>query len=239
MRVQLPQLQTFKENLTVKILPVIHYLNHSTALAEVEVARECGAHGVFLISHHQDDKALVEVAALAKKAHPDFPIGANLLSSTPEFAVTKALEHGLDMVWADSMGVSSMGLSPLGVRMSELAKKHPAIGFFASVAFKYQPREAGPATAARQALAAGFIPTTSGAGTGSAPLVSKIAEMSAASKGLLAVASGITPENVTLYKAYLSHILVATGIGKDEHHISPDLLRALIDACGKAQVRHE
>jgi predicted TIM-barrel enzyme len=234
MRVQLQQLQNFKETLTMKILPVIHYLDHSTALDQVAVARECGAHGVFLISHHQDDNALVEVADLAKKAHPEFPIGINLLSSAPELAVARALDHGLDMMWADSMGVSSMGLTPLGVRMSELAKKHPAVGFFASVAFKYQPHEIGPATAARQALNAGFIPTTSGASTGSAPEVSKISAMSAASKGTLALASGITPENALLYTPYLSHILVATGISLDEHRMNPSRLRSLIASCSAA-----
>ena len=80
----------------------------------------------------------------------------------------------------------------------------------------------------RNALAAGFIPTTSGSGTGSAPDLEKIVAMSRATGGVLAIASGMTPWNVAQYAPYLSHILVATGIALDEHRIDADKLCLLI-----------
>lgn len=218
----------------LKTYPVIHFLNRQLALSEVGVARDAGADGVFLISHQGDDATLIDVAQQARDAHPGFPIGINLLSRSAEDAVHATVAHGLPMVWADDMGVSSAGLSQEGVRLAALACSYPGLMFFASVAFKYQAPEPRPDEAARQALAAGFLPTTSGAGTGQAPDVGKVASMSAAAGGLLAVASGMTPENIATFAPYLSHCLVATGIGHDEHRIDFEKLVRFIAASRRA-----
>lgn len=212
----------------MRIYPVIHYLDRETAFSEVQAARACGADGVFLISHHGADQELLEVAGDVKRAYPDFRIGANLLTWRPDRAVFLAHASGLDMVWADNMGVSSWGLTQVGSTLSKFGRKHPEIQLFASVAFKYQAPEPSPAQAALYAIGAGFIPTTSGAATGSAPEVAKVARMSAAAGGTLAVASGMTPDNVAEYAPYLSHILVATGVALDEHRIDPAKLGRLI-----------
>ncbi|MHB8410254.1 MAG: BtpA/SgcQ family protein [Acidiferrobacterales bacterium] len=218
----------------VRIYPVIHYLDRATALDEVSVARNCGAAGVFLISHRGQDAELIGVAHEAKQTHPDFAIGINLLSRTPIEAARHALADGLDLVWADRMGVDSEGLAPEGLVLSRFVQDHPRIKFFAGVAFKYQVPESDPEQAARNALAAGFIPTTSGPATGEAPEVAKIRLMSESVNGQLAVASGMTPENVARYAPYLAVILVATGVSRDDHHIDPARLRLLIERAGRA-----
>lgn len=212
----------------MRIYPVIHYLDRATAFDEILVARRCGADGVFLISHRGADQELLDVASDAKRDNPDFPIGVNLLTWEPNRAVFMAHASGLDMVWADNMGVSSWGLTPVGSTLSKFGRKHPEIQLFASVAFKYQAPEPSPAQAALYALEAGFIPTTSGAATGSAPELAKIVRMSGATRRALAVASGMTPGNVAAYAPYLSHILVATGVSLDEHRIDPVKLGRLI-----------
>ena len=211
-----------------KIYPVIHYLNRGVALSQVKLAQDCGASGVFLISHRNDDVELAQVAGEAKQSFPDFCIGLNLLTRMPETAVACAMTANLDMVWADDMGVSSRGLTKTGAKIAELACRHPQLKLFASVAFKYQATEPMPALAATNALAAGFIPTTSGNATGHAPDVAKISAMFAATQGILAIASGMTPENVAQYAPYLSHILVATGIAQDEYRINPAKLELLL-----------
>lgn len=214
------------------VYPVIHYLNRDLALQQVEVARDCGADGVFLISHHSNDAELVAVAKEAKRLPPDFRIGINLLSEDPLYAWNQAEGAGLDMVWADDMGVDSTGSNAMAESLSRCARAFPAIQLFASVAFKYRPHEPNPPLAAKMAQRLGFIPTTSGSATGSAPEVKKIADMSAATGGQLAIASGMTPENVGDYARYLSHILVATGVGLDEYRIDPQRLIALITQAG-------
>lgn len=214
------------------IYPVIHYLTREIALQQVALARGCGADGVFLISHDGADVDLVTVAARAKRDHPDFQIGINLLSEPPLHACERAKSSGLDMVWADDMGVDSSGANAMAHSLSDFARDWPEIVLFASVAFKYRPHEPDPARAARMAQSLGFLPTTSGAATGSPPDVEKIATMSAATGGRLAIASGMTPENVGRYASHLSHILVATGIGADGYHIDPQLLRRFIANAG-------
>lgn len=213
----------------MNILPVIHFLNEATALSEVRLARACGAQGVFLISHRGQDELLVEVARRAKLEHPDFKVGINLLSRGPLEAIGKALSAELDMVWADDMGVSSRGLTPVGEACAVEAQRG-VLALYASVAFKYQPTEGNPSEAARQARMARFVPTTSGEATGHAPSVEKIREMSRAAQGRLAVASGMTPENIATYAPLLSDVLVATGVSLDEHHLDETRLRQLLQA---------
>lgn len=213
----------------MKILPVIHYLNFDLALGQVDLARSCGADGVFLIGHHHADDEVAHAAVEAKKRYPDFPVGINLLFSDPYFACVVAKNAGLDMVWADDMGVSSEATLPRANQLSEFARANPAISLFASVAFKYQKHEPDPALAATNATALGFIPTTSGPGTGKAASVEKIAMMGAATASQLALASGVTPENVSTFAPHVSHILVATGICANEYEIDPERLKLLVD----------
>lgn len=214
-----------------KIFPVIHVLDRVTAIAEAQKAASAGADGIFLISHHGHDRELLSMACAIQAQHPALPVGVNLLSMGGLDSVVMTRKAGLPMVWGDDVGVDSKGLSDMGlsVRAQKMAGGAGGVfDVFASVAFKYRPHEPDPEMAARNALQAGFIPTTSGSGTGSAPELKKIIAMSAATGGVLAVASGMTPENVSAYAPYLSHILVATGIGIDEYRMDADKLKLLI-----------
>ncbi|MDO9099680.1 MAG: hypothetical protein Q7V53_02900 [Caldisericota bacterium] len=207
-------------------------------MQQVDLARICGADGVFVISHHGNDDELVQVAAVAKGLYPDFKIGINLLSEGALTACKKAADAKLDMVWADDMGVDSTGGNTMADSLSRFAREFPAIQLFASVAFKYRPHEPNPSLAAKNAQQLGFVPTTSGSATGSAPEVQKIVDMHLATDGQLAIASGMSPENVSDFAPYLSHILVATGVGLDEHRIDPQKLNQLI-VNSKAAPTHE
>lgn len=211
------------------ILPVIHYLDGPTLWQNVDIAASAGVDGVFLISHEGADLELPALATEVREAWPHGRVGLNFLSAGLDAAMDAVHDHDLDFLWGDNCGVNSRGLSGRGEELSVWAKRHPLKQVFASVAFKYQPQEADPAEAARQALAAGFIPTTSGSATGSAPTVDKIRWMSKAVGGQLAVASGMTVENVREFAPYLSHILVSTGISLDEHRFDPDRLRAFVN----------
>jgi predicted TIM-barrel enzyme len=211
-----------------KVHCVIHHLDLQTSLEQVGIARACGADGVFLISHHQDDEAVLVAASAAKEFFTEFQVGINLLSSDPRYACQQALARSLDMVWADYMGVDSFAFTAMGLELSEFALKTPQIQLFASVAFKYQAVETNPKRAALNALRLGFIPTTSGVGTGHAPQLDKIESMSKEVKGRLAIASGMTPENIHLFAPYVSHVLVSTGVSKDEYHLDDARLRAFV-----------
>ena len=215
---------------TPKIYPVVHYLDRETAFSQIGAAVWCGADGAFLISHHGNDMELIEVCIAVQAKHPGFPIGINLLSTGAVEAASHAVDIGCPMLWGDDMGVDSTGLHDIGKQVASIreGRKNPALHVFASVAFKYRPHEPDPARAALNALKAGFIPCTSGPGTGHAPDLAKIVAMSEASGGVLAVASGMTPWNVAAFAPHLSHILVATGVAIDEHRLDEDKLRLFI-----------
>jgi predicted TIM-barrel enzyme len=212
-----------------KIYPVIHFIDRETAFDEVGKAVNAGADGVFLISHRGDDKELLSVACAIQIKFPTLPVGVNFLSTDGLESTIMARKFGLPMVWGDDLGVDSKGLTDNGLSIrAQKVSGADGIDVFASVAFKYRPHEPNPELAAKNALDAGFIPTTSGSGTGSAPELSKIIAMSEATGGVLAVASGMTPENISEFAPYLSHILVATGVAKDEHRMDVEKLKLLI-----------
>ncbi|CRN66901.1 membrane complex biogenesis protein, BtpA family [Pseudomonas aeruginosa] len=211
-----------------QVLPVIHFLDRATAMEQAELAFDAGADGVFLISHGNEDAQLGGIAQLIKAKHAGKRVGINLLTHGPRVAAQVAVERGLDMIWGDDCGVSSAGFAPLANDLSAFIKAYSDVQVFASVAFKYQAVESLPADAARNALDAGFVPTTSGEATGSPPSVEKIALMSSAANGKLAVASGMTVDNVQSYARYLSHILVATGVSVDEHHFDYEVLHRFV-----------
>ncbi len=214
-----------------KVLPVIHHLNHRLSVDQLKLAQEAGADGVFLISHNGKDDELLDVL-IEEKAINDFYIGINFLGmSDPVRAYNTAATAGADAVWLDDAGVSSthteFGMKLRDARNARAGRED----IFASVAFKYQGHEPNPVQAAFNARSLGFIPTTSGPGTGQAPEVSKVRDMSVNGKGTLAIASGMTPENIGLFVPYLTHVLVATGVSVDMHNFDYEKLRVLIAKC--------
>lgn len=221
------------------ILPVIHYLNASQALSQAALALSAGADGVFLLSHHGEDTAVCQAAkqlrwssssnVTAAGAAPF--IGINLLNTAPTAAYEIALQLGVQGLWLDAPGVNSHGPARQALKLSEQIKAHPGLQVFGSVAFKYQPEEPDPPAAAREALALGMLPTTSGDATGVAPSVEKVRAMSLAAGGQLAVASGMTPANVSAYAPLVSHLLVATGVSTAEDgYFDATKLRAFVAA---------
>lgn len=203
------------------VYPVIHHRDDATTLSEARIAYEAGADGVFLISHLGNNNDLIPLAVNIKKLF-NFKVGLNFLGNDAMDTAKIVKANGLDMVWSDYCGLSSEGLSLEGYELHFWSQYNPTIEIFASVAFKYQAHEPNPPLAAELAKKNGFIPTTSGYGTGHAPTVEKIESMSKATDGLLAVASGMTPDNIEDFKDHISHVLVSTGISLDEYHFDKE-----------------
>lgn len=217
------------------VIPVIHHLDDATTLAEADLAFRCGADGVFLIAHGAGDDVLPDLVKKIEKKHSNWFVGMNLLSEAPLAAVERAINMGVAGVWLDKLGVSSAGLNEEGEAIKKLHAQHPWLKIFAAVASKNQPFEIFPAQAAEVARANKFIPTASGAETAIAPSVKKISIMAEATQGQLAVAGGMTCENVPQFSPYLSWILVASGISRDAHHLDEDKTREFIKIVGNTQ----
>lgn len=215
------------------VLPVIHHHNDALTLEQADLAFACGADGVFVISHYNNDDAVLKMACAIKARHPNKPVGINFLSHSGQEALCQVAGTDIDWVWDDSPGVRSDGLSDDAITLAKQLSTLPSKKLFGSVAFKYQPVDPKPGEAAVAATYLDFIPTTSGSGTGIAPEVGKIISMRQALDQLapnqpLAIASGMTLDNIEHFAPHLTHILVATGVSLDEHHFCENTLRAFI-----------
>ena len=218
-----------------KIYPVVHHANNAQAAEQAEIALDAGCDGVFLISHTGNNTALLPLANRLKSmsitAGRPFDIGVNLLGVEADLALRVAGLFKLDMVWLDKSGIGASGFDLTGRALVNAwnalpADERPIV--FAGVAFKYQPDEPNPPMAASFAAGAGFVPTTSGPGTGHAPDIRKILEMSQATDKRLAIASGMSVDNVADFSPYLSHVLVATGVSRNESEFDYELLHAFV-----------
>lgn len=209
----------------MKIFPVVHYKDHQTALEEAAIMDSFeGVDGLFLISHTGEEEKVIASAMKIKLDYPHLKVGVNLLSADPNDVISRVASCGLDMAWFDDLGVTSKDIGIEAYSVSAYAKV-AGIDVFCGVAFKYQKPELQPDVAARAARSVDLIPTTSGPATGKAPAVEKIQKMAG---GPLAIASGMTPDNIATFAPYLTHVLVATGISKNFHQVDPEKLEAFI-----------
>lgn len=200
-----------------KFFPVIHLRDDAQGHREAEKAYDAGADGVFFIHHAGDDTMAVRVAQAVKIRYPEWYVGINLLASGPVAAFEQAITAGLNAIWADAVGVSSEGLTPVAHELRRLHLVHPFIDIFAGVAFKYQPTDPNPNGTIYQLSDLGWIPCTSGKATGSAAEVGKVEGLATASSTGLGLASGVTLDNVAQYLPHVSHFFVASSISEDDY----------------------
>ena len=195
------------------LLVVIHAYTWEQVERNVTIALDAGADGVFLIAGKMDWQ---ELSACYKKVRVRFPdawIGLNFLDLNPEEAFDSA-PLGVNGLWVDNAGTQPDRNGVLYCQtIQPFREERPDLLYFGGVAFKYQYEVADVAAAARASLTWVDVVTTSGEATGQAPDVGKIRAMKEAiDNAPLAIASGITPENVGDYLGICDCFLVATGI---------------------------
>lgn len=212
------------------VLPVVHVDSLDQALGNTQIAREAGADGVFLINHGMTDEALLDIHKEVADAHPGWWVGVNCLGLSPE-QVFAAVSPKVGGVWVDDAEIEERREDqPYADRVSAV-RGAAALGclYFGGIAFKYQRHVEDLEAACRVATRYMDVVTTSGPGTGHAADVEKIRRMKAALSGTpLAIASGITPDNVADYLPHADSFLVATGISRSFTELDPALVRSLV-----------
>jgi predicted TIM-barrel enzyme len=206
--------------------PVVHVLDTRQALEQVGIAHDARADGVWLIHHTGSRDDLNEVFVEVRREHPDFWIGLNYLDLDALGAMRVVGDAGgrVDGLWVDNAGVTERHDALLyAERVWETKRAQAWTGkYFGGVAFKGQKTVQDVEKAARNAAPLMDVVTTSGAGTGIAAPLEKLQRMrTALGDRALAIASGITPENVRDYLPYVDCFLVSTGISNDFHHLDP------------------
>lgn len=215
-------------------LPVVHAETNAQSLRNVKIAADNGADGVFLINHHISFLDLMDVYEVVRKELPELWIGLNCLDLGR--SAIDYLPSETAGLWVDNAGVTE-GTRPTAVASEFLNRRRERgyVGlYFGGVAFKYQTAVKDVAAAARSARPYMDVVTTSGVGTGHAADVEKIRLMKEAIEDHpLAIASGITPENVHDYMPYTDCFLVATGISDSDTELNPGRVRKLAGLLGK------
>lgn len=216
----------------MKIYPVVHVESVETTLSEVSKVLDFPIGGVFLIDHDRNDRRLLECTRAVASTHPELFLGVNFMSrSYEEISALLTGEFGQSVpvaaIWSDRVPALEFGGDPSN-------RPRPASGIihFGAVAFKSQPfvplEQLGEL--ASRARAHVDVVTTSGPGTGR-PL--ELDRLRALHEGLtghqLAVASGVTPENVRSYRPLVDHALVATGIHGGDHLFDVSKIAALFE----------
>jgi len=213
------------------ILPVIHVQSEEQAFRNVSIAQEAKADGVFLIGHTMPFLKLLKIHDSLREQFPSFWMGMNCLDLPPKDTF-EAVGEKVDGIWTDNAMVDENATEQ--PRADEVLKVQSKIGwkglYFGGTAFKYQRRVEELEAAAKLASRYMDVVTTSGPGTGHAAGLDKIKRMKSALGDIpLAIASGITPENVKTYMPYADCFLVATGISKSFEELDPLLVEKLVE----------
>lgn len=97
--------------------------------------------------------------------------------------------------------------------------------FFGGLAFKYQPQPTDLESACNEAKLATDVACTSGTGTGKAPTTVKINTIrNYLGSHPMAIASGVSIENIDSYKGIVDYLLVASSITDRNEMIIKDKL---------------
>lgn len=212
----------------MKVLPVIHILDKEQAIQQANLMARLDCDGFWLINHGGDDELTLSLASELSQKHPNLIVGVNLLSHSAYSALDAIVEKALKYVWLDYAGVHSVTPDIKLLKKQQSLIQEDGIVIFAGTAFKYQQPEPDPVKAAELAQSYGLIVTTSGPGTGHAADINKIESMSNVVNNDLAVASGLSHDNITQHHRFVGYAMIATGISKDEYHVEPRKLRDFI-----------
>lgn len=218
------------------LLPVIHPVGRDEALCSVRVAHEARVRGVFLIDQGMSAAQVLELVLVVRERFPSLWVGVNLLAYRPEEALRHALDvcdGRIDGIWSDNADIDEDAAAQPAARTFREARRERGWNglYFGGVAFKYQRhvRHEDLGRAATAALPFVDVVCTSGPGTGKAAEVEKVVAIREAigPNGGLALASGVTSQNVGDYLPHVDAFLVGTGIERRFGVLDPERVSAL------------
>jgi predicted TIM-barrel enzyme len=194
------------------IIPVIHVVNKHQLEYNIDLCHSNGINNVFLINHQHSVDAVGDLLAyseIIRNKYPDMWIGANFLQLNIQESFVVANENSsLDSIWTDTGFTDKQN-------PEDILKYKGNLIHFGGVAFKYQkqPKPQDLEMICKMSTKYIDVITTSGDKTGHPPTVDKIKTIrSYIGDHPLAIASGITPENKSMYTDYVDYMLVASSI---------------------------
>jgi len=216
------------------VLPVIHVVDREQAIENILIAREGGSNGVFLINHEMASNELFWIYKSIINEFPDFWVGINCLGLGPDEIFNEVSRRNLlnlSGVWTDNAMIDERSQDQFEAERIDVLRQISGWNglYFGGVAFKYQREVYNIEKVAQIAARYTDVVTTSGPATGQAADIEKIRRMKAAiGEKPLAIASGITSENVRDYLGISDCFLVATGISKNFTNLDSEKLKMLM-----------
>lgn len=196
------------------ISPVIHMLNMNQVRDNINTCLSVGINHVFIINHVTEVPELINCTLKMREEFPDLWIGMNPLG----YYNWQALHLDLDIsaLWIDET-----------ITTEERNFKGLVFG---GLAFKYQKQPNDIELACKDAIKFTDVACTSGPGTGKAPSIEKIKTLRYhLGDHPLAIASGVSVDNVHLYAEYVDYLMVASSITDKNEMINKDKLYQLYD----------
>jgi len=214
-----------------KIIPVIHTINLEQVQYNVNLCQANGINDVFLISHKVRNwkKAVFDFQLYLdwiRTTYPTIKVGVNFLQLDTLPAVAESSILGFDYLWADKSYLQNKSTLYIAEEIAE----NKITPYFGCVAFKYQKPEEDLEWSCLKAKELIDVVVTSGDGTSYAPDIEKIKTIKRfIGDKPLAIASGISPENKSMYKEWVDYFMVASSITDNYENIIESRLKDLIN----------
>ena len=218
------------------VTPVIHVLDAQQTAKNIDIAIDAGVPGVFLINHDFPVDEFLPIIRETRARYPSLWIGLNFLAVPGDraFPVLAQLERDgcrIDAYWADDACIdehTTLEAQITANKIKEIREQSGWTGFYlGGTCFKKQ-REVSVANYGVAAeLATHFMDAvcTSGLATGMEADLDKISAFrESIGEHVLALASGITPDNASAYHQ-VDCFMVATGINLDGDFYNIDPLK--------------
>jgi len=203
--------------ITTELIPVIHMINENQVLTNVETCLSCGIQKVFIINHQTTSEELIKCAKRVKDTYPNLWVGINMLDKYVEDAILYEFEF--DGLWCDQ-----------SIKLEDYKYRKFKGMLFTGLAFKYQPQPKDIELACKESILTSDVSTTSGPGTGKAAAINKILELrSHLGEHPMAIASGVSVDNIENYKGIVDYLLVASSITSASEIIYKDKLLELLE----------
>lgn len=198
-----------------ELIPVIHMLNEEQVFANVDTCVANGVNQVFIINHAVSTAELMDCAFKVRDRFTVW-VGVNRLGSSIDSSIQ--IDWKLDGIWIDET----------------LTKEHISNCYdgmiFSGLAFKYQPQPTDLKEACELIKKTSNVAVTSGEGTGKPADLEKIQRIREyLGEFPMAIASGVSAQNVNNYKDLANYLLVASSITDHNEMIISDKLKELQD----------
>jgi hypothetical protein len=202
-----------------KIYPVIHLVDYDQLTKNIDTCLSLGVNQVFIINHLSNFNDLLFYANLARTSYPELWIGVNVLDLKPRTVLDLKLPY--KGYWFDKT-----------LTLEDIEGKTITGEIFSGLNFKYQKQFQGEdlVEVINLIKKTSTVACTSGVGTGHEAPIKKIENLrNLLGDFPLALASGVSADNIESYLPYVNHFLVASSITDKDEIINKDKLKELVD----------